>query len=80
MDPRSSNTCVRGKQLGISKQHITGYVQQCQQHIDTQHAYVPGLANTESEVYLSSQSKAAVQHSTQPPVGPCKLQVCETNS
>jgi len=75
MDLLGKRICVRGKQFGISKQYITAYVQQCQQHVDTQHACMPDLADTESEVHTFFQPKAAVQRSTQLLLGPRKLQV-----
>ncbi len=39
-----------------------------------QHACIPDLANTESQVYMSFQPKAAVQQPTQLLLGTCKLQ------
>jgi len=55
MDLLGKSTWVRGKQFGGSTQYIAAFVQQRQQHIDTQHACMPDLANTESEVHTVCQ-------------------------
>ncbi len=75
MDLLGKHICVRGKQFGISKQYITAYVQQCQQHVDTQGACMPDLADTEPEIHVFFQPKAAVQRPPQLLLGPRKLQV-----
>ncbi|DBB12020.1 TPA: hypothetical protein ACH3X3_006137 [Trebouxia sp. C0006] len=57
MELLGQHICVRGKQFGISKQYITAYVQQCQQHVDTQGASMPELADTESEIHIFFSQK-----------------------
>ncbi|DBA81384.1 TPA: hypothetical protein ACH3X2_006981 [Trebouxia sp. C0005] len=75
MNLLGKHICVRGKQFGISIQYVTTYVQQCQQHVDTQHACMPDLADTESELHFFFQPKAAVQRPPQLLLRPRKLQV-----
>jgi len=75
MDLMGRRICVRGKQFGISKRYITECVQQCQQHVGTQHACMPDLADTESEVHQTFQPKATVQCPLQLMLGRRKLQV-----
>ena len=65
MDLLGQRTCVKGKQFGISKQYIKAYVQQCQQHIDSQHACMPDFADTKSEVHITFQPKAPLQRPPQ---------------
>ena len=74
MDLLGKHNCARGKKFGISQQYFTAYVQQCQQHVDTQCACMPDLADTESEIHVIFQPKA-VQRPPQLLLGPRKLQV-----
>ncbi len=61
MDLLGKRICVRGKQFGISKKYIAAYIQQCQQHVDTQHALCQTCHTQNQKVTYFSSQKAAVQ-------------------